>query len=56
MQYAMRKGRRRVSRSKERRIHDHAQFWIEHGEKIRLVFIGGGMVFIAAIVATVALS
>jgi hypothetical protein len=44
--------RLRTSAYKARR---RERFWVEHGEKFRMAFIGGGMVAIATAIASVAL-
>jgi hypothetical protein len=31
------------------------RFWVEHGEKVRMAFIGGGIVTVATAIASVAL-
>jgi hypothetical protein len=42
-------------RTKVRKMRNRAHFWDNHGERIRLVMIGGGVVLLASAVMKVAL-
>jgi hypothetical protein len=47
--------RRRRLKTKEGRMRDRARFWVEHAETVRLFYVGGGMVVVAAAIASIAL-